>query len=123
LNIPPQPSSIVPQLSFAGHDVTGVHPHRFGVPPPPHDLPAGHMPQSIVLPHPSDTIPQSAFCDAQLAGTHASTPPPPHTFGTPPPPHVSGAVHVPQFNVLPHPSTMLPHVAPCAAHVVGAQPQ
>jgi hypothetical protein len=35
ITIPPQPSSIVPQLSPLGHTVSGVQPHWFGAPPPP----------------------------------------------------------------------------------------
>jgi len=46
----------------------------------------------------------------------------PHRFGTFPPPHVLGAVHVPQSSVPPHPSGMVPQLAPSAAHVLGVQP-
>jgi hypothetical protein len=69
----------------------------------------------IVLPHPSEMMPQLAPCAAHVVGVH------PHWFIMLPPPHVFGIVHPPQSIVWPHPSEMPPHVAFCAAHVVGTQ--
>jgi len=44
-----------------------------------------------------------------------------HMLGTPPPPQISGLLQVPQTNVPPHPSGILPQFLPWAAHVVGTQ--
>jgi hypothetical protein len=42
-------------------------------------------------------------------------------LGTPPPPHVCDPLHVPQVNVPPHPSGIVPQFFPCAAQVVATQ--
>jgi hypothetical protein len=60
-------------------------------------------------------VPQFLLCASQVVGVQ------PHLFATPAPPHVSGKLHVLQTNVSLQPSEMLPHSAPCAAHVVGVQ--
>ena len=41
-------------------------PQTFGVPPPPQVSGAGHEPQSSMQPHPSETVPQSLPCAAQV---------------------------------------------------------
>ncbi len=101
-----------------------MHPHRLGIPPPPHVQPTGahapqllelHTPQSRVPPQPSPIGPQFAFCAAQFVGTHGGRP---HREGVPPPPHVSGGMHMPQSIAPPQPSPAGPQFTPAAAHVV-----
>jgi hypothetical protein len=72
--VPPQPSLTLPQLAPAAAHVTGVQPHWFGVPPPPHDSGALHEPQLRAFPQPSETVPQSAPSSAQVFGVHGPTP-------------------------------------------------
>jgi hypothetical protein len=104
---------MLPQLSPAGHDLAGVHPHTFGVPPPPHVCGDVHDPQGIVPPQPSGTVPQLSPAGHDRAGVH------PHTFGVPPPPHVCGDVHdPPQASVPPQPSEMVPQLSPAGHDVL-----
>lgn len=76
-----------------------------------------HVPQLIMLPQPSSTVPQCAPRSAQVLGVQPQTP------GAVPPPQVCGDVQDPQSSVLPQPSCRVPHFWPCAAQVVGVQPQ
>jgi hypothetical protein len=132
----PQPSPAGPQLMFCCAHVLGTHaggpaspaPHMLK-PPPPQTAGAMQVPQSRVLPHPSEFIPQFQFSPTHVFGTHAGGPasPPsvdgaivPHTL-KPPPPHVSGDMHVPQLMTLPHPSVFIPQLKPSWAHVFGLQ--
>jgi hypothetical protein len=125
LSEPPQPSGGLPQLAPSAAHVVLVHPHWYGVPPPPQVWGAVHAPPQLrVPPQPSGGLPQLAPSAAHVVLTHA---PMPHWFGLPfpvpdPPPQTSGAWHVPQSSMLPHPSDSVPHVAPRAAQVVGVQP-
>jgi hypothetical protein len=53
--------------------VRGVQPgapHTFGVPPPPHVCPCGHVPQSIAPPHPSAMEPHVAPACWHVRGVH-----------------------------------------------------
>jgi hypothetical protein len=112
------PSLIVPQFFICAAHVVGTHgpwPHTFAEPPPPHVIPAAHIPQSSVLSHPSGIVPQFLPCAAHVVGVH------PQTFATPAAPQVSGAAQVPQSKVALHPSLMVPQVLFWAAHVVGTQ--
>jgi len=117
----PQPSPMGPQLTAWAAQLLGVQllpvPHTLAVPPPPQVSPGtGQVaPQSIWLPQPSPTGPQSAPSSAHVFGVHTNKP---HTPGVLPPPHVSGAVQVPQSSVPPQPSPIGPHCTPWAAHVV-----
>ncbi len=104
-----------PQFFPWATHVVGVHPHTFGVPPPPHVWGEVHAPQLAVLVTPqlsaAFTEPQFLPSLAQKAdadsGVHTS-----HTFGVTPPqmpvtqipqlavrgdPQLSVAVTVPQF--------------------------
>jgi hypothetical protein len=65
---------------FPVQSQSGVHPHTFDTPPPPHVSGAVHVPQSCVLPQPSGIAPH--FPVQSKTGVH------PHTPGVPPPPHV-----------------------------------
>jgi hypothetical protein len=70
LSVPPHPLGIVPHMSPvlpAGH-VFVVHPHWFGVPPPPHVCGAVQVPQLTVPPWPSGIVPQFAFAARHSAG-------------------------------------------------------
>jgi hypothetical protein len=100
LRSPPHPSDD-PHAAPVSAQVFGVHPHTFGVPPPPHVDGAAHAPQSRAPPHESVIVPH--FPVQSQTGVH------PQTFETPPPPHVSGAVHPPQSCVAPQPSGIEPH--------------
>jgi hypothetical protein len=44
----------------------------------------------------------------------------PQTLGVPPPPQVCGETHAPQLRLCPHPSLIVPQLAPTCAHVVAA---
>jgi hypothetical protein len=93
--------------------VSGVHPHCFGVPPPPHVTPVPEqVPQletvrvapqrSAVVMEPQEA-PSSAHSAWSLSGVH------PHTFATAgtPPPHVCPVpLHPPQFSEPPHSSAI-----------------
>jgi hypothetical protein len=61
-------------------------------------------------------MPQSAFIDAQVTGTHGGTP---HTLGVPPPPQVAGGVQEPQDRRPPQPSAAGPQSMPSCLHVFG----
>ena len=66
-------------------------------------------------------MPHCAPRSAHVFGQHVLEP---HTFGAPPPqlvgpPQVSPAVHVPQSRIPQHPSSAMPQVKPCDAHVFG----
>jgi hypothetical protein len=78
-----------------------VQPHLFGVPPPPHVCPFGHVPQFTVIGKPqlslSVTSPQ--FLPSRLQNAVSPSYVQPHLFGVPPPPHVCADEHVPQFTV------------------------
>ena len=121
LSVPPQPFETVPQFrpisSQASKSVSGLQPQTFGMPPPPHVLSSDEQaPQSIILPHPSFTEPQSFPSWVQVFGVQL------HTFATPPPPQTFGATHDPQLRRTPQPSlTSVPQFLPSTAHVLGTQ--
>ncbi len=92
-----------PRRVQSSADVSGVHPHWFGVPNPPHVSGAAQLPQLATVRGSrqlSSAVSEShvAPCRAQnaasVSGVHA-----PHTFGTPPLPQRSAGVHVPQSTV------------------------
>ena len=121
-----QPSVAMPQLKPCDAHVFGMHtgaPHLFAIPPPPHEVPVGHVaPQSIVLLQPSLTSPQLrpgvVHACANVFGMHIDWP---HLF-VPPPPQVSpGVVHMPQSSVPLQPSLVMPQSKPWPAHVFGVQ--
>jgi hypothetical protein len=112
------PSLMVPQFFICAAHVVGTHgpwPHTFAEPPPPHVIPAAHIPQSSVPPHPSGIVPQFLFCGAHVVGVH------PQTFAMPAAPQVWGAAQVPQSKVALHPSLIVPQFLFWAAHVAGTQ--
>jgi hypothetical protein len=114
--VPPQPLLTLSHRPL--HDVTGVHPHTLGVPPPPHVSGDVHVPQLRFVPQPFDSEPQLSPTFAQVVvGLH------PQTFGAPEPPHESGAAQVPQLSVPPQPFAIEPQFFPCWEHVVGVHPQ
>jgi hypothetical protein len=84
--------------------MSGVQPHTFGVPPPPHVSGMVHEPQPIILPQPSPTLSQFFPSCWHVFAVH------PHTFETPPPPHVSYmfAHVVEHMTSPPHPSLTVP---------------
>ncbi len=116
-----------PQLSMAVNDpqvlpcrahkaasVSGMHPHVFGLPPPPQVLGEAQLPQKAVRPRPQLS---GAFNDPQVApwrlqkvsslsGAH------PQTFGVPPPPQVSGAPQLPQSSPRKRPHLSSPVTVP-----------
>jgi hypothetical protein len=66
----PQVSDTVPHSApWSAHDLAmqGIAPHRFG-PSPPHMRPVAHVPQSIIPPQPSGTMPQLAFAAEHVVG-------------------------------------------------------
>ncbi len=69
----------------------------------------------MLLPQPSETVPQAAPCCVQFCGVQ------PHALSAPPPPQVSGALQTPQSRTPSQPSETVPHVAPSLAQVVGVQ--
>src|ERR1700682_5768370 len=108
----------------------------FGLPAP-QDMPGPQEPQERVLPQPSEMVPQSAPCWAQVVATHpppppepasdpppepASEPPPPEvpqTFARPPPQRAGPEERDPPRRVRPQPPPAEPQFLPCAAQVVG----
>src|SRR4051794_11761679 len=64
---PPQPSPCWPQFAPRSLHESGLHPppHTPRTPPPP-QVPASHVPQSSVLPQPSDARPHIRFWLAQV---------------------------------------------------------
>ncbi len=78
---------------------------------------AGPLFLKVIVPH--QFGPSYTFC--VIVKEHELVLLAPHTLGTPPPPHVCGEVHVPQFNVPPHPSDTEPQFFPSAEQVVGVQ--
>jgi hypothetical protein len=97
----------MPQPAPTEAHVAGGQAHLLGVPPPPQVVPDWlQVPQSIMCPHPSETMPQPAPSSGQVDGVQ------PHIFDSPPPPHVSGAVHEPHWTVDPQPSETTPQFAP-----------
>ena len=57
----PQPSPVEPHVMPWAAQVLGEQvavPHLPGVPPPPHVVPVGHVPQLKMLPQPSPVEPQ-----------------------------------------------------------------
>jgi hypothetical protein len=95
-------------------------PHWLGTPMPPQMSGGVQLPQSIVLPQPSATGPQLAFCWAQVRGTQFCELLP-QTLGVPPPPQELGEVQVPQPNVPPQPSATIPQFLPNEPQVAGVQ--
>ena len=109
-------------------------PHLLAYPPPPHVLPLMHTPQSIRLPQPSATGPQS-MCDwhwkgvQPLQGPQSSVPEQPLLWMPQRAPHVVGVQaplphwfacwapqtwplgQVPQFRMPPQPSLSVPQLA------------
>lgn len=121
----PQLIVTVPQFAPAAeHTAAGsgrVHPHLFGVPPPPHVSGATHVfaSHARVPPHPSVTVPQSSPAQADDFDFGVQ----PHRPGVPPPPQKSVPPHEPHDTVPPHPFGADPHsTAPHATFVaVGVQ--
>jgi len=77
-----------------------VHPHTFGVPPPPHVVPAAQvLPQPTVRMVPqlsaAETGPQ--FFPSLAQNWLSLSAVQPQVFATPPPAHDCGAVHDPQL--------------------------
>ncbi len=113
------PSDTVPQAAPICMQVFGVHPHWFGVPPPPHVLGAVQLPQVSIPPQPFEIIPHSPA--VQVFGVHPQTLAP---ASPGPPPHVSGAVQDPQLTMpVPHPFGIDPQLSGAGHAVSGAQPQ
>jgi hypothetical protein len=97
----PQPSAIAPQDTPCFAQVVGVH---VGVT---HWLfeqscVALHgLPQSRMLPHPSEVCPHIRLRLWQVFGEHVDIP---HTFGAPPPPQACPDAQSPQWIAPPQPS-------------------
>jgi hypothetical protein len=77
LSVPVQPSETEPQF-LPEHAVpmeTGVQPHMFAEPPPPHVDGAVQVPQLNVLPHPFGAVPQVCVPQTELGatGVHVTT--------------------------------------------------
>lgn len=109
---PPQPSAAGPHLMLAGQ-ACGVHevvPHMLG-PAPPHVMPVGHGPQSIVAPQPSGIGPHDppaghvAFVQGGVTQAEGV------------PVQISPVGHDPQSSCFPQPSLAGPQAIP--AHVPG----
>ena len=75
-------------------------------------------PQLSCAAHPSESVPQSAPADMQVAGMQV---PAPQTFATPAPPQLSPVPQVPQLSVPPQPSDTWPQFFRSAVQVVGRQ--
>jgi hypothetical protein len=72
--MPPQPSGAGPTWRFSDAHVAGTHVvthalHCPDTPPAPQTSPAGHVPQSRKVEHPSYTEPQARPSPAHVAGT------------------------------------------------------
>jgi hypothetical protein len=87
--------------------------------PPLHTEPPPQVPQSSTWLQPSEINPHSYMRAAHVRGMHGSGP---HPFG-PPPPQFWPAGQVPQVTVAPHPSRIVPQLAPTLPQVVATQPQ
>ena len=87
-------------------------------PPAPHTLPAGQVPQSIVLPQPSVAMPQLKFWLVHVFMAQVDTHWPGMLFA----PHVSPLGQLPQSMVPPQVSPCMPHMKPSCVHVFAVQP-
>jgi hypothetical protein len=67
------------------------------------------LPQSRMLPHPSDAGPHTRPICTHVFGTHDDAP---QTFGAPPPPHSCPSTQSPQWIAPPQPSGKSPQFAP-----------
>lgn len=128
LTVTPQLLIAVPQMLVPqGSDA--VHPHLYGVPPPPHVCLPLQVPQlGSVPPQPSGGVPHVAPTPAHVFGVQPQVP------AVPPPPHDLGLTQPPQSRAPPQLSVMVPHlpvqsktglqpqtlVAPPPPHVAGA---
>jgi hypothetical protein len=99
--------------------LSGVQPHTFGVPAPPQEFGAAHVPHETACPQLFVTPPQ--FFPAQAAALSGVQP---HVFGVPPPPHVFGNVQEPHEMVCPQLFVTSPQFLPRQALTLsGVQPQ
>ena len=88
----------------------------------PQPCPSGHVPQSMVLPQPSPSMPHCFPAHASsLVAAWQSSWTGVHTFGDTTP-HSCPLAHAPQSRVAPQPSAMTPQLLPCASHDWGWQP-
>src|SRR5256885_5225257 len=91
----------------------GGAPHTPTVPPPPQLGPAGHAPQSSLLPQLSPITPQYwAFICWHISGMQPAGAGAPHRPVTPVPPQVCPVGQPAQSMVLPQPSPMSPQYCP-----------
>jgi hypothetical protein len=120
LSVPDQaPQALPSRLQKVGLS-SGVHPHAFGVPPPPHVTPVPvHAPHEATVraaPQLSapDQLPQALPSREQNVGLSSGVQP--HTFGVPPPPQVTPVpLHVPhEATVRAAPQLSVPDQAPQA---------
>ncbi len=103
-----------PQFALTGQVVKfGVHPHAFGLVTVPQVSGGVHVPQAIIPPQPSATIPQSSPGGQAVRGVQ------PHWKLTPAPPQVRGGAQVPQLRRFPQPSGGLPQRSLSEVHVAG----
>jgi hypothetical protein len=95
-------------------------PQTPGFPPPPQVSGGVQLPQSSLSPHPFGTIPQETPRDAHVA-TSQATPQLHMNAGlvTAPQHPAGGSSQLPHSMMLPHPSSIMPHVAVWSAHVEG----
>lgn len=91
-----------------------MQPHWPLTPPPPQVLGEVQVPQSSIVPQPSESDPHEIPSPAQVLGTQAAWP---HLLG-PPPPQTSGDAHSPQCTVPLQPSDAVPHSSPSCAQVL-----
>src|SRR5439155_8086029 len=101
-------------------EVVAVQPLPLACTAPPHVMGAVHMPQSIVLPQPSETGPQFFCCAAHVVGMQGCAP---QTLATPSPPQNLPVGHMPQSTVPPQPSGIEPQFLPSVTHLVGVHAQ
>src|SRR5688500_1490777 len=88
------------------------------MPPPPQVSGVSQMPQSRILPQPSETLPQSAPSSAHVRVIHGKFP---HLLN-PPPPQKSASSHAPHSKTPPHESGTWPQSAPSSVQVLALQP-